>query len=143
MIHAGIYYPKGSLMARLCVEGRALLYDYAAAHGIAHLRCGKLIVASDAAEVATLDSIRARAAANGVDDLRAISRDDALAMEPALACAGALVSPSTGVIDSHGYMLALKGEAEAAGAMFAFHAPVTRIAAGARGFVVETGGSTP
>jgi L-2-hydroxyglutarate oxidase LhgO len=141
VIHAGIYYPKDSLMARLCVEGRALLYDYAASHGVAHKRCGKLIVATNEAEVATLDSIRARAAANGVDDLRAITRAEALAMEPALACAGALVSPSTGVIDSHGYMLALKGEAEAAGAMFAFRAPVARIATGPRGFVVETGGA--
>ncbi len=139
VIHAGIYYPKGSLMARLCVEGRARLYDYAAAHGVAHRKCGKLIVATSPQEVATLGSISARAAANGAP-LEVLSRGEALAMEPALACEGALWSPETGVIDSHGYMLALKGDAEAAGAMFAFHAPVTALAATGRGFVVETGG---
>lgn len=139
VIHAGIYYAKGSLMARLCVAGRKLLYDYAASHGVAHRKCGKLIVATTREEVATLEGIRARAAANGAP-LEVLSRDEARAMEPALACEGALWSPETGVVDSHGFMLALKGDAEAAGAMFAFHAPVVSLAAAERGFVVETGG---
>ena len=140
VIHAGIYYPAGSLMARFCVEGRKALYAFCDSHGVAYNKCGKLLVATDAAEVATLDSIRARAAANGAP-LTLLTRDEALAMEPALACAGALHSPETGVIDSHGYMLALKGDAEAAGAMFAFHAPVERIAVENGRFVVTVGGA--
>lgn len=142
VIHAGIYYPTGSLMARMCVEGRQALYAFCDSHGVAYNKCGKLLVATDAAEVATLEGIRARAAANGAP-LTALSREEALAMEPALACAGALWSPETGVIDSHGYMLALKGDAEAAGAMFAFHAPVERIAAEGGRFVVTVGGADP
>lgn len=142
VIHAGIYYPQGSLMARLCVEGRKRLYDYAASRGVAHRKCGKLLVATTREEVAMLEGIRARAAANGAP-LELLSRAEALAMEPALFCEGALWSPETGVIDSHAYMLALKGEAEAAGAMFAFHAPVAALSAEAGGFVVETGGAEP
>ncbi|MBL8590752.1 MAG: NAD(P)/FAD-dependent oxidoreductase [Methylobacteriaceae bacterium] len=142
VIHAGIYYPQGSLMARLCVEGRGKLYDYAQTRGLAHRKCGKLIVATTPAEVATLAGIRARAAANGAP-LEILSRAEATAMEPALACEGALWSPETGVIDSHGYMLSLKGEAEAAGAMFAFHAPVAALAVGDHGFVVTTGAAEP
>lgn len=142
VIHAGIYYPAGSLMARCCVEGRQALYAFCDSHGVAYRKCGKLLVATDAAEVATLDSIRARAAANGAP-LTPLSRAEALALEPALRCEGALLSPETGVIDSHGYMLALKGDAEARGAMFAFHAPVARIAAREGRFVVEVGGGDP
>jgi L-2-hydroxyglutarate oxidase LhgO len=124
VIHAGIYYPPGSRMAALCVRGRALLYEYCADRGIAHRRCGKLIVATDAAEAERLPAIAARAAANGAH-LTVMTRAEALALEPALACTAALHSPATGILDSHAFMLALQADAEAAGALFAFNAPVT------------------
>lgn len=125
VIHAGIYYPKDSLMARFCVAGRRALYAYASARGVPHRNCGKLIVATDESERAQLESIFARAVANGVEGMRVLSARDAQAMEPALACTGALLSPSTGVIDSHAYMLALLGDAEGAGATLVRRAPVT------------------
>ena len=143
VIHAGIYYPAGSLMARACVAGRHRLYDYCRERGIPHANCGKLIVATDEAEAGRLASIQARAAANGVPDLAILSRDDALAMEPALACTAALHSPSTGIIDSHAYMLSLQGDAEAAGAVFVFHAPVTGGRATEAGIEIEVGGAEP
>jgi len=124
VIHAGIYYPKGSLMARSCVAGRQRLYAYCEERGIPHRRCGKLIVATNEAEAGQLASIRARAAANGVDDLREITAAEAREMEPAVACTAALHSPSTGIVDSHAFMLSLQGDAENAGAAFVFHAPV-------------------
>ena len=101
VIHAGIYYPAGSLMARFCVAGREALYAYAGERGIAHRNCGKLIVATSPEELELLPVIAARAAANGVADLRQIPAAEALALEPALAAVGALISPSTGIIDSH------------------------------------------
>lgn len=123
VIHAGIYYPPGSLKARLCVEGKALLYDYCEQRGIAHKRLGKLIVAADAAQAARLAAIAAQARANGVDDLYAITESEAAELEPALTCHAALVSPSTGIVDSHGLMLALQGDAENAGAQCVFNTP--------------------
>ncbi|MCD0422601.1 NAD(P)/FAD-dependent oxidoreductase [Rubrivivax sp. JA1024] len=143
VIHAGIYYRAGSLMARLCVEGRRALYAYCADHGIPHRQCGKLIVATTAAEADRLESIRAHAAANGVDDLRAIDGTEARQLEPALACVAALVSPSTGIVDSHAYMLALRGDAEAAGAVFAFHAPLLSARGEEEKLALEIGGETP
>jgi glycine/D-amino acid oxidase-like deaminating enzyme len=110
VIHAGIYYPKGSLKARLCVQGKQALYAYSAERGVPHRRCGKLIVATDATQLATLADIRAKAAANGVGDLTPLSRREAQALEPEIECVGALLSPSTGIIDSHAFMLALQGE---------------------------------
>ena len=124
VIHAGIYYPQGSLKAQLCVEGKALLYRYCAERGIGHQRCGKLIVATSDAQRAKLQEIARHAAANGVDDLVLLSRGDARVLEPALECAAALHSPSTGIIDSHGLMLALQGDLENAGGMVAFNSPV-------------------
>ncbi len=124
VIHAGIYYPTGSLRARLCVRGKALLYDFCASHGVAHQRCGKLVVAGSADELPALDTLLATAQANGVHDLQRLTATEAQALEPALQCVGALLSPSTGIIDSHGLMLALLGDAEAAGAVLALCAPV-------------------
>jgi L-2-hydroxyglutarate oxidase LhgO len=124
VIHAGIYYPAGSLMARSCVLGKAALYAYCRDRGIAHKACGKLIVATNDAELAQLDLIKARAEANGVHDLRRLAAAEAQSLEPALNCAGALLSPSTGIIDSHAYMLSLQGDFEAAGGLIAFHNPV-------------------
>ncbi len=142
VIHAGIYYAQNSLMARFCVAGRKALYDYLRERGLPHANCGKLIVAADAEELAGLQGIRARAAANGVDDLRVLTSVEARALEPALACSGALLSPSTGIIDSHAYMLSLLGEAENAGATLACRAPVE----GARvmdGIEIDVAGAEP
>ena len=143
VIHAGIYYAKGSLKARLCVAGKAALYDYCAGHHVPYRRCGKLIVATDESQRATLESIRAQAASNGVDDLRLLTRADVRALEPELDVVAALLSPSTGIVDSHALMLALQGDAEAAGAMFAFESPVR--GGSVEGGVIEldVGGSEP
>ncbi len=143
VIHAGIYYPAGSLMARMCVQGRRALYRFCAEHGVAHQACGKLIVATNDGEQAQLDAIRARAEGNGVEDLRVLSAAEARAMEPALFCTGALLSPRTGIIDSHGLMLALRGDAEQSGAMIAFHAPVLGGALGEGGVELAVGGEAP
>jgi L-2-hydroxyglutarate oxidase LhgO len=143
VIHAGIYYPAGSLKARLCVAGRDRLYDYCASRGVEHRRLGKLIVASEPAQVETLRSLRARALGNGVDDLRWLETAGALALEPALRVVAALHSPSTGIIDSHGLMLSYLGEAEAAGAMLALRSPVLGGALDDGGFTLEVGGEMP
>jgi L-2-hydroxyglutarate oxidase LhgO len=140
VIHAGIYYAKNSLKARLCVAGRHLLYAYCAARGVPHKRLGKLIVACDEAEVALLEGIRAKAAANGVDDLAFVAPDDLQRMEPALAAVAALISPSTGIIDSHALMLSYQGEAEAAGAMTVCRAPVEGGRVTGSGFELTIGG---
>jgi L-2-hydroxyglutarate oxidase LhgO len=140
VIHAGIYYPAGSLMARLCVEGRAALYAYCRERRVPHKRCGKLIVATTEAEASQLANIAVRAAANGVDDIQRLSAAEARGLEPNLACAAALLSPSTGILDSHSYMVSLQGEAEEAGAIFAFHSPFLSAALDPQGFVVDVGG---
>ena len=124
VIHAGIYYPRGSWKARLCVAGREQLYAYCAGRGVPHRRCGKLIVATEATQEATLLEIQAKARANGVDNLRLLTRAEARALEPEVECTAALLSPSTGIVDSHAFMLALQGDAEHAGAVFAFHSAV-------------------
>ncbi len=126
VIHAGIYYPQGSLKARLCVQGKQMLYAYCAERGIGHRRCGKLIVATAPAQVAELQGIIQKAAANGVNDLVLLTREQALALEPALDCVAAIHSPSTGIVDSHGLMLALQGDLENAGGMVAFNSPLAR-----------------
>ena len=124
VIHAGIYYPPGSLKAKLCVQGKHLLYAYCAERGIGHSRCGKLLVATDLAQVAQLQGIIAKAAANGVSDLVLLTREQARAMEPQLECIAAVHSPSTGIIDSHALMLALQGELENAGGIVALNSPL-------------------
>ncbi|MFD0916925.1 NAD(P)/FAD-dependent oxidoreductase [Pseudahrensia aquimaris] len=127
VIHAGIYYPQGSLKARLCVDGKHKLYDYCATRHVAHRNCGKLIVGTNENQTEELKDIARRAAANGVDDLRLIGPDEAQTMEAQLSCVAALHSPSTGIIDSHGLMLALQGEAQDHGCQIAFNTPVERI----------------
>ena len=126
VIHAGIYYTPGSAKAILCVAGRQLLYDYCAARGVAHRRCGKLIVAADQEQVNTLRKIEATARANGVHDLQWLTAAEAQALEPALSCVAALLSPSTGIVDSHGVMLAMQADLEDAGGTVALRAPVMR-----------------
>lgn len=145
VIHAGIYYPAGSLKAALCVAGKRMLYDYCAERGIAHRRLGKLIVAADPAEVPQLTEIAAKAAANGVTDLEMLSGAQAEAIEPALRVAGALRSPSTGIVDSHALMLAYHGDVENAGGAVVLHAPVVsgRVLAHGGGFRLEIGGAEP
>ncbi|OYT87035.1 MAG: FAD-dependent oxidoreductase [Burkholderiales bacterium PBB6] len=143
VLHAGIYYPTGSLRARLCVQGRRQLVAYAQSHGVAHRLCGKLIVATDAHDVARLDHVLAQARANGVDDLTLLSGAEARALEPALACEAALLSPSTGIIDSHGLMLALLGDAEEAGAMLAVLSPAERARWHQGHWELDVGGATP
>jgi len=143
VIHAGIYYAPGSLKAGLCVPGRNALYDYLAKHGVAHRRSGKLIVATDEAQVAGLEKLRAQAEANGVADLRMLASAEARAMEPELACVAALHSPSTGIVDSHGYMLALLGDAQTRGASLAVKSPVVRGAVTRDGIEIEVGGIEP
>src|SRR3954463_4240866 len=142
-IHAGIYYPKGSLMAETCVVGRRMLYAYCAEHGVPHRNCGKLIVATNAQESELLASIKGRAEANGVEGMRFLSAAEAMAMEPNLQCTAALLSPATGIVDSHSYMLALQGDAEANGAMLAFFSPVERARATDSGIELEVGGAEP
>ncbi len=125
VIHAGIYYPAGSFMARFCVAGRRALYPYCREHGVPFSNCGKLIVATSAEEDGKLAGIKARAEANGVEGMRVLTEAEAVALEPNLRCTSALFSPVTGVIDSHAYMLALQGDAENAGAACVFFSPVT------------------
>src|SRR5205085_8419679 len=143
VIHAGIYYRAGSLMAQMCVSGKRALYRYCGDHGIPHRNCGKLIVATTPAETEKLQSIRAHAEANGVGDMQLLSGDAARALEPALHCDAALLSPSTGIIDSHAYMLALRGDAEAAGAACAFHTPLARAKAASGRIELDAGGAAP
>lgn len=133
VIHAGIYYAAGSLKARLCVEGKHALYAYARERDLPHRRCGKLIVATNEAQVAQLDVILAKARANGVDDLMLLTGDDARSLEPQLACLAALHSPSTGIVDSHALMLSLQGDLENAGGMLALKSPVARAVCTANG----------
>jgi len=124
VIHAGIYYPKDSLKARTCVAGKARLYAYCRENGIDHARCGKLIVATSDAQTEKLETIARAASDNGVDDLQPLSAGEARAMEPNLSCVAALLSPSTGIIDSHALMLSFQGEAEARGGTIAFNTEV-------------------
>lgn len=142
VIHAGLYYPTGSLKHRLCVEGRRRLYPYLAARGVAHRRCGKLIVAGAAADVARIEAIWRQGLANGVEDLELLDGDEARRLEPNLACVAALHSPHTGIFDSAGYMRALLGEIEAGGGAVALGAPVERITPlSGGGFEIAVGGA--
>ncbi|APW43136.1 FAD-dependent oxidoreductase [Rhodoferax saidenbachensis] len=141
VIHAGIYYAKDSLKAQLCVRGKALLYDYCAERNVPHSRCGKFIVATADAQVAQLQAIRAKAAANGVNDLVLLTAEQARAAEPALQCLAALHSPSTGIVDSHALMLSLLADLENAGGILALNSPLARaeIAQAAITLIAEEG----
>jgi L-2-hydroxyglutarate oxidase LhgO len=130
VIHAGIYYPSGSHKARLCVEGRKMLYEYCEQRSIGHRRCGKLIVATSREQVAKLQGIVDKAAANGVHDLVLFSSAEARLLEPQLECVAAIHSPSTGIVDSHGLMLALQGDFENAGGILALNSPLAHAECG-------------
>ncbi len=140
VIHAGIYYSPGSAKARLCVEGKRLLYRLCADRGVPFLRCGKLIVASDEHQVPELRRIEATARANGVADLQGLTGPEARRLEPALSCVLALFSPSTGIVDSHALMLALQADIESAGGVIAFRTRLRRGRSGDRGIRLEAGG---
>jgi L-2-hydroxyglutarate oxidase LhgO len=141
VIHAGIYYPTGSLKATLCVAGKHLLYAYCAERGIQHARCGKLIVATQDEQVAVLERIRGTAADNGVGDLTLLNSAASRSLEPQLHCVAALLSPSTGIVDSHGLMLSLQADLEAAGGIIAFDAPVLGGSCSDQGIEISVGGS--
>lgn len=143
VIHAGLYYLPGSLKAQLCVQGRQALYAYCAERGVAHRRIGKLVVASRAPQLPALEAIAARARANGVDDLRLLDAAGVRTLEPELDAAGALFSPATGIVDSHGLMLALLADAERHGAVLAVASPVRGGRADSTGIVLDIGGSAP
>jgi len=143
VIHAGLYSPAGWLKTRLCTEGRRRLYDYCASHGIAHRRCGKLVVATSEAEAPALEKLAANAQANGVEGLRLIDAAAARALEPALRASAALHSAVTGIVDSHALMLSLLGDAEDRGAALALKSPLVKVQVVGDGFVVDIGGAEP
>jgi L-2-hydroxyglutarate oxidase LhgO len=143
VIHAGIYYPQDSLKARTCVEGRQCLYEYCAERGVPHRRCGKLIVATENAQLDELEGIRKKAHANGVTDVVRLSRAQARALEPELECVAALHSPSTGIVDSHALMLAFLGDAERAGAMLALKSLLEKCVVRADGIELHLAGAEP
>ena len=130
-------------MARLCVQGRRMLYRYCDDRGVPYNKCGKLIVATTERETETLVSIKARAEANGVEGMRLLDAADATAIEPELSCTGALLSPATGIVDSHRLMAALRSDAEAAGTIIAFHSPMERGRVADGGLEIEVGGGAP
>jgi L-2-hydroxyglutarate oxidase LhgO len=143
VIHAGIYYPPGSLKAQLCVAGRKLLYAYCEQHAVPHQRIGKLIVAVTDAERSALAKYQERALANGVDDLQPVNATEARAIEPAVHCVAGLWSPSTGIIDTHAYMLALQANIEALGGTVMLRTPVSSGVAGGGTIELHVGGAAP
>ena len=143
VIHGGLYYPAGSLKATTCVAGRERLYAYCAERGVPHARLGKLIVATEEAEIPGVEKIEAAARVNGVTNLEWLTAAEAQRLEPELNCVAALLSPSTGIIDSHALMLAYQGEAEEAGAFVAFRSPVLGGRVRAGGFELDVGGDEP
>lgn len=146
VIHAGIYYSAGSLKAKLCVAGNRLLYEYAKSHQVQFNPCGKLIVASSAPQDLDLEDILQKATNNGVPKMSRLTKEQVLALEPNLNAFSALLSESTGVIDSHGYMLSLLGGFEDAGGMIAYQSPLikaTPIQDGENGYLLEVGGEEP
>ena len=143
VIHGGMYYPTGSLRAKHCTRGRRMLYEFCASHGVPHRKCGKLIVATNDAEASKIASIQKQGEINGVEGLELIGGNAARDLEPALTCIAAVHSPETGIIDSHGFMLALEGELEDRGGMIAFETKIERLARAAHGWTVHFSGKEP
>ncbi len=143
VIHAGIYYIPGSLKARLCVEGKQLMYRYCAERGIMHQRITKIVVATGAAQVAELGKYKQQAEANGVNDLEMLTREELRRLEPEVAGVAGFLSPSTGIVDSHALMLAYVGDAENHGASLILNSPVTAGAVTDDGIVLDVGGAEP
>ena len=143
VIHAGLYYPNGSLKARACVAGKHALYEFCASHGVAHARTGKLVVATEDEQLDAMEALVERARGNGVDDLVRLEPREVRELEPEVDCVGALLSPSTGIIEVHDYMLALEGDAEANGAMVALGSPCLGGAVRDDGVRIDVGGDEP
>jgi L-2-hydroxyglutarate oxidase LhgO len=143
VIHAGLYYPTGSRRAYHCPRSRRLLYEYCASHGVPHRKCGKLVVATNAEEAPRLEGVLKQAQANGVEGVEIIDGAAARALEPELSCVAAMRSPETGIIDSHGFMLALRGDLEDHGGVIAFNTPIERLARTRGGWEVHFGGADP
>ena len=143
VIHAGLYYPNRSLKARVCVAGKHALYDFCASHGVAHARAGKLVVATEDEQLDAMDALIERARRNGVEDLVRLDPREARELEPEVDCVGALLSPSTGIVDVHEYMLALEGDAEANGAAVALGSPCLGGAVRDDGIRIDAGGAEP
>jgi L-2-hydroxyglutarate oxidase LhgO len=141
VIHGGMYYPSGSLRAHHCPRGRRMLYEFCASHGVPHRKCGKLIVATEDAEVGKMEAILKQGHANGVENFELIDGAAARAMEPALNCVAALRSPETGIIDSHQFMTALRGDLEDRGGMIAFDTRIERMILTQAGWLVRFSGS--
>ncbi len=140
VIHGGMYYPTGSLRAYHCTRGRRMLYAFCTTHGVHHRKCGKLIVATNDAEASKIAAIQQQGEANGVEGLELIGGNAARDLEPALTCMAAVHSPATGIIDSHGFMLALQGELEDRGGMIAFETKIERLTRTATGWTVHFAG---
>ena len=138
VIHAGIYYPQNSLKAKLCVQGKELLYSYLGQRGLPHKRLGKLIVATNAAQDQMLKAIKEKAELNGVMDLELLTQNQAIAIEPELFCTSALLSPSTGILDTHSYMLSLQGDFENAGGTVVFQTEVVGAECTEKGICIKT-----
>ncbi|CAM9743063.1 unnamed protein product [Ascophyllum nodosum] len=138
IIHAGLYYKPGSLKAKLCLQGREALYQYCSERGVQHNRCGKLVVASTEGQLPALRNLHERAIANGVVDVRLVSPEEAKEMEPEVVCKEALLSPSSGILDSHALMRSLQGDAEARGAVVALRSPVRGAKVAAEGGIVAS-----
>jgi L-2-hydroxyglutarate oxidase LhgO len=143
VIHAGIYYPTGSLRAQMCLAGKKLLYRYCPSRGVEHKRITKIIVATAADEIPTLNKYREQAERNGVDDLVWLEKAEVNAMEPNVVAVAGVLSPSTGIIDSHGLMLAYQGDAEAKGTALVFESPVLGGQVTAEGIELDVGGKEP
>jgi L-2-hydroxyglutarate oxidase LhgO len=143
VIHAGIYYPTGSLKASFCVAGRRALYQYCAAHAVAYRRIGKVVVATAPAQLDTLERYRQQGETNGVDDLVPLTASRLRALEPEVAAVAGFLSPSTGIIDSHGLMLAYLGDAEDHGAALALASPVQGGEVGSHAIRLDVGGAEP
>jgi L-2-hydroxyglutarate oxidase LhgO len=141
VIHAGLYYPSGSLRASHCPPGRRLLYDFCASHGVPHRKCGKLVVATSASELARLEMIFEQARSNGVEGVEIIEGSAARGLEPQLSCVAAMSSPETGIVDSHRFMLALRGDLEDHGGVIAFNTPIERLAPASGAWEAHFGGN--
>lgn len=140
VIHAGLHYPTGSLKARLCIDGRRALYGFLASHNVAHLKCGKLIVATTEGEIGALANLARQGEINSVEGVRWIDQTEAKRLEPNLACVAALESIESGILDAHGYMLALQGEIEAHGGVVVLSTPFLGASLSPEGYAVRIGG---
>src|SRR6478736_1289333 len=143
VIHAGLYYPTGSSRAYHCTRGRRMLYEYCASHGVPHRKCGKLVVATNEREVTRIEQIYKQSQINGCENVELIDAAAARKIEPEAFCVAAMLSPETGIIDSHSYMRALRGDIEDRGGMIALNTPIERMVLSGDQWEVHFGGADP